>query len=678
MVVVDVITEIDLGILRGAVNQRMNPPKQVKEEPPRTTTKELDRLSQLEIKLEEQLEEQEKWEALTRKLERKAQEMASTVIRLDTSVKVFRGELAQRNQSVILAQDRVDSKRNEQRKELEKLLTSKEKQLELAQNAKTIRQETIQELEQTRDRQDQLDKKLRAARSSLMPLEERVQNLETNLNGNRGMSDSQRFYYSAEHQVEREQRDQILKEIHAIYKELEQVDQKVGFLQGKMGLYQDEEQRRILKAKALDKEMEETKEFFWNQLSKLEAQVDSIGQDRDEWEEKTNKLAEDLEHTKVESSKLTVKARLFNQQLQGIQANVNKLKELIEETRETRSDTSDSSDDDEEEDNGGLQPESNPAEEEPYVWKPIQKSDVGLGPVQPKVPTPSKTTYSYYTPAAVRQSSSPAAVKANHAANVQEEPSESSTSSAESAAEPVSTSPIPKDSGLAVQLRHVQRDLEQQKRFQKEQALKVDQQISRLVAKMDVLVNNASTPVGQVVSNASAESQLSTLKHQMQSDAMRDANDIRQLMQQVARQCEQLTQKVEDLTRDGERREHDQAVVERKMREREQQYAKQLDDLQSEMQRQMERQQQIFAERMSQAMMQMEKFVEGGDRDGAMRDDSMASFESLAPLDASSRKSSRNSLTDDENDEVRRPGGYSMVQKGIAVGNSPLFRGKSF
>lgn len=694
----DVLTSVNLDILQEEMMLRMNPPSRkdtIMSSAGNGNPVPLDRVAKLEQKLDEQLQEEEKWEDLTGKLEKKVHQMATTIIRLDTSVKVFRGELMNRHQTVTSAQEHLESKREEHRRAIEKLEKDYEKQMENADNNKERAERAAEELEKLEEHEEKLTKRLKNARSGLLPLEERVHDLTINLSGNRGMSESQRIYYNAECQVEKDQRDRLLKEITTLQKDLAVVSKEVTILRGKRGLFEDEYQRRSLKAKTLEGENQELRDLFGPKLAKIEAEVESICMERDSWEEKTNKLAEDLEETKVEHSKLTVKARLFNEQLKGIGANVERLQSMIEasknvsvtsirvepikalsrvQVQEQSDDTSGSEEEESDSESDVDESESDDEDKDAYVWRPPQqKKQVATPSVQPKAPAPApapvKTVPSYVSPAVIKPSyaSSPVVVKVNQV-NVKLNPVQPGFSTKTQNKTTPSYSVGNNDSGLAVRLQNLQLDLEHQKRFQKEQAIKMEQQFARLASKVDVLATTRDK--GATEQSSSTESQLNALRHQMQKDTTQDSQDIRQLLQQLGQQCSHLSKTVESLTRDAQQRERDNARMERKFQERESEYVEQMGVLRGEMDRQMGRQQQIFADRMSQAMVQMEKLVMGA---GSLprNHDSMTSLESLVPMDASSRTASGAQLN--EENKVVNSGTFSMVASGIAVA-SPWFQ----
>lgn len=685
----DMLTSVNLDILREEMILRLDPPPPKPSEEKQETVP-LTRVGQLEKNLEAQMEEEEKWQDLTTTLEKKTKQMADTVVRLDTSVKVFQHELAKRNQNVEDAQEQLGKKEQEQHLAMAKMRNDRQRELDQATKIQDRAQQVREEVSEKQERHDLLKRMLRTARSNLLPMEERVQNLQINLNGNRGMSESQVIYHSADLEVEKDQRDRVLAQIENYLKEIEILAKEIPTLKGKQGLYQDEQKRRVLKAKDLENQIKEHEELFKAKLKKFQAEVESIRQDRDAWEEKTIKLAKDLDEKRVESTKLTVKARLFNDQLKGVQDTVRRLKKTIDATLNMSVTSVGELEEDltAEDSDAESESEPEPVKEEPYVWRAPERESsfvrrtrvqAAKSKASPPAPAPvpvikkaapkqvaspvvKKAVPRYVPPAVVKPAyaPSPPVVRVNHV-SVKMDPVKPYE-----AMETPSMMASNRENGLAAQLQDVQRDLEHQKRFQKEHAIKMEQQFARLASKVEVLANSADS-TAQLRAN-SEESQLSALKHQMQKDAMRDAQEMRQILKQLGQQCGQLSNKLEGLATSVQQRDRENARMEEKLKEKESQYFDQMECLRREMEQQLERQQQAFADKMSSAMIQMERLVTSGAAGSITKDDSMASLESLIPMEGSFRSST-------EDNKPLMPvanGGYSMVTSGIKV-NTPWF-----
>ncbi|CAB9500590.1 expressed unknown protein [Seminavis robusta] len=704
----DVWKQVNLGVLRGEMQFIVEPP--VKEptyiyesrQELATSNKshggqdsaaananiKNDRKEQLDQELTLQKSEEEKWTELSRKLEKKTKQAADHVVRLTTSLKVFRDELAKRSDRVTEVQEQLVDKQERAEAQMEKLQKDQIAQKEHAARATETAERAARGLKEMTKQKDRIEQRLKAAYRSLKPLEEKVQDLEVNLYGNNSLSGNQREYLKAEIQVERGHRDRVRTQIGQLETELEELVKECTSLTAKHALFQDEHKRRTLRAQSMETKIQEQQGFFKAQLEKFREQVDGVRNDRDAWEVKTLNMAEALDAKRIESQKLDVKLMLFKEQLTTVQAAVKRLDAMklasmesshrsVKSNRdEPDSEEDDDSDSDDEEEVVVKDPQF-----EQYVWqppnaavtstattvaKPVPKT---VSPAPVVVKTTPKTIPAVIKPITPLPIVSPIkmsmpVVRVNHVAVKLDKPAVKQTTYQQvSVVKPTTAYSLPNEPSLAATLGELQRDLQHQKRFQQEHAIKMEKQYAQLASKVEGMnTGNDDAPAAKNVSNYDdMDSQLSALKLQIQKDAMRDAHDMRQLLQQMNHQCVHLATKLDGLTQEVKHRDAQNAQLEEKLKDKEAQYYEQMEFLRGEMQRQLERQQQVFADKISQAMIQMERVVTAhGTVSGNNNNmqDSMASLESLPPIAA------QNEMTTTA---------YSMTS-GIKVFGGPLFQ----
>jgi hypothetical protein len=675
----DVWREVNLGVLRGEMQMIVDPPKQVptyifecrqeaaaSSSAPNAT---LDRVAQLDQVLEQQTAEEEKWTELSRKLEKKTLQGADDVVRLTTSLTVFRNELAKRTDHVAALTKMLTDKKERARAQIDKLKKDQAHQREQAERSKETADKADKVLEEKTDEKAELEETLTIAFRSLKPLEERVQDLEVNLYGNNSLSGAQREYLKAELQVERDHRDRVRARVSDTVSELEGLNKELSSLQAKRSLFRDEHARRTLRAQSLETKIQEQQEFFAEQLTQFEQEVETVHKERDAWEVKTLQLAESLDEKSTESAKLKVKLQLFREQLSTVRASVLRLNAMKEASRESsfRSNSSVSREEPEVVEEAPVDVKDaassytwiQPQQQEkptPIVAKQVEeRKPIKTIPCSPPVCKPSVTSNVFGGDEVIR---------INHVSVKFDKPFVSKpVTPAQLKQKPLKPSPKDVDLNLSATLEDLRKDLAHQKRFQQEHALKMEQQYARLASKVEGMGGDDEMDLANKSSGHNpADSQLQAMKLQIQRDAMRDSHDMRQLLQQMKQERVHLTTKMEGLTEEVKKRDDQTARLEEKLKAKESQYFEQMEFLRGEMERQLERQQQIFAGKISQAMLQMERLVS---TDRVMRrsgdsisQDSMASLESLPPM---------------EPDNTVGAGPYSMTS-GIKVFGGPLFR----
>lgn len=631
----------------------------------------MDRMARLDHVLDQQTAEEEKWADLSRKLEKKTIQDADNVIRLTTSLKVFRDELAKRTDRVAALTEMLNDKKERAQAQIEKLRNDQAHQREQAERSKETADKADEDLEDKTNEKSKLEETLKTAYRSLKPLEERVQDLEVNLYGNNSLSGTQREYLKAELQVERDHRDSVRARISHTVSELEGLKKELTSLQAKGSLFRDEHARRTLHAQSLETKVQEQLEFFAEQLKQFEQEVETVRKDRDAWEMKTLNLAESLDEKSTESAKLKVKLQLFKGQLKTVRADVQRLNGMKEASRESSS-RSNSSAHREEPEGVKEAPEDVARVKDTkasYIWIPPQQQEKLTLTVTKQVEAlnPMKTL-PYSPPVSKPPVTSNVfgggdVIKINHVSVKFDKPLVSKpVTTTQLYEEPIKPSSKEGDFTQSATLEDLQRDLAHQKRFQQENALKMEQQYARLASKVEGLSGDNGMNLATKSSDYNpTDSQLHALKLQIQKDAMRDSQDMRQHLQQMNQQCVHLATKLEGLTEEVKKRDNQTTRLEEKLKAKESQYFEQMEFLRGEMERQLERQQQIFADKISQAMLQMERLVATdrvSSRSIISGNDSMASLESLPPM---------------EQDNTAGAGAYSMAS-GIKVFGGPLLR----
>ena len=662
----DILASVNLGILRGEMQQLVDPPKmkpthifQASQESARTANGHQKDgstfLERLQNDLETQLDEQEKWSKLTAKLDTKTKQVAATVIRVTTSAKVFQDELAQRTDHVARLQAQLQEKQDRATAQLDHLQQDQLVQQEIAARALETAERTREHLDEQEDRLERVAQRCAQARKKCQDLEDRVETLEINLRGNQSLASHQRDYLQAEWQVEQDHLDHFRQLVATLEEEHSHCQKDCQNLRGKVGLFQDEHTRRTLRAQSVQQKHQEQQAFFQSQLARFQQEMEAVQKDRDEWAAKTLKLVQDAESTQLESAKLHVKVGLFRQQLQTVETTVQRLQARIlahqdeESERFAYADSNDGRDNDSSSSgssssSGRASPTSvlkvpvGPATIKTHasssVWKPPQQQTVNPKPtssvatkpmitrkpiVAPSKPLTSNTT----NKSVVGPISMPAAVRVNHV--TVKLPSSANTFSKDdvimvkpSSGSTWSASPQkPEDSGLSSKL--------------SELAMKVEQQLVRLASKVEVLVEGSSASNGEGVDAG----QLSSLKKQIQQDIMRDTG-MMQLMQQMNQQCHMLSTKLEGLATELHQRDQRYYALETKLQESEAQHAKQLEHLRSEMERQLQNQQLVFSEKLNEAVILMQRAAMERSR-GSLGNSSHVSLESLYPLESPKR-----------------------------------------
>jgi chromosome segregation ATPase len=683
----DVWREFNLGVLREEMQMIVDPPKKAptyvfecRQETPTTgdttadpTSATMDRVAKLDQVLEQQTYEEEKWTELSRKLEKKNSQEDNEIIRLTTSLKVFRDELATRTNHLATLTEMLHDKKKRAQLQIDKLRNDQAHQRDQAERSKETAEKADEVLEEKTDEKAELEETLKTAYRSLKPLEERVQNLEVNLYGNnKSLSGTQREYMKAELQVERDHRDRVRARISDTVSELEDLNKELISLQAKGSLFRDEHARRTLRAESLETKVQEQEAFFAEQLKQFVETVETVRKDRDAWETKTLSLAESLHEKSTESAKLKVKLQLFHGQLNAVRSNVHRLNAMKEASRESSS-RSISSAHREEPELVKETPENVAGVKDTkssYIWiPPKQQEKLTLTVTKQVEELKSTKTIPYSAPVCKPPVTSDVfgggdVIKINHVSVKFDKPIVSTPgTTSQMQKEPTKTSSKDGDFNLSATLEDLRRDLAHQKRFQQEHAVKMEQQYARLASKVEGLSGDDGLDLAAKSFDYSpTDSQLQALKVQIQKEAMRDSHDMRQLLQQMNQRCDNLDTKLEGLREEAKERD-DQAIrLEEKLKAKESQYFEQMEFLRGEMERQLERQQQIFADKISQAMLQMERLV-STDRITSKRSsisghDSMASLESLPPM---------------EQDNTAGAGAYSMTS-GIKVFGGPLFR----
>ena len=702
------MSSVNLGILRGEMEQLVNPPKLMNMQPTNhngISQKELSYYRRLQEELETQLEEQKKWTKLTAKLEKNTKETAATVVRVTTSAKVFQDELAKRTNHIDNLEAQLQDKKDRANAQLEHLLKDQQIQQDMATRAVEIISKTQDEYYDKERKLEKVGKRYAEARKKCEALEDRVEHLEINLRGNQSLARHQRDYMQAEWQVEKDHLENYQQLVQKLEDEHTKYKKEVHNLGGKVGLFQDEHERRTLRAQSVQQKHEEQTVFFKNQIAKFEEDIQTVQKDRDEWEQKTLKLVQESESTKVESAKLNVKVGLFRQQLQAVETNIQRLQarilahqdEASERFGSVRKNDEDDVDDDEssssESSHDDIERAASPTSviKAPGVKTNVKKpmnSSVWQPPKAKIDPKPVSSTKSFYKPptfgsgiyhktSAVAPISLPP-IRVNHV-NIKLQSATNDYSKNDTAIMPKTTwsasSPQKQeDSGLTSKLAELHKDVQKQKRFQQEHAIKLEQQLLRLASKVDVLAE------GTTNSGVLSTGELSNLKKQIQQDVMQDTG-MMQLMRQMNQQCNMLSTKLEGLATELHQRDERYYALEKKLQESETRHFKELANLRSEMEQQLQNQQQFFTERMNEAVSQMQRASMDGSR-RSFGNSSHVSLESLYPME-SPKRNVQVTFIDTEGEagpNVYAPTlggnvGLSMTS-GIMM-NKPLFQGLS-
>ena len=709
------MASVNLGILRGEMEQLVDPPKFMNMQPTHhndMSQKELTYYQRLQEELETQLEEQKKWTKLTAKLEKNTKATAATVVRVTTSAKVFQDELTKRTNHIANLEAQLQDKKDRANAQLEHLLKDQQTQQDMATKAVEIISKTQDEYYDKERKLEKVSKRYAEARKKCEALEDRVEHLEINLRGNQSLASHQRDYMQAEWQVEKDHLENYKQLVQKLKDEHSKYQKEVHNLGGKVGLFQDEHKRRTLRAQSVRQKHEEQTVFFTNQVAKFHQDIQTVRNDRDDWEQKTLKLIQESESTKVESAKLNVKVSLFRQQLQEVETNVQRLQarilayqdEASERFGSVRKNYDDDDDDDDDDESSSSESSHDDdidraASPTSVMKAPVVKTSVKKPtntsvwqPPKAKVnPKPVAFAKSYYKPptfgsgiyhqtSAVAPISMPP-VRMNHV-NIKLQPTTNAYSNNDAAtmsktSYSASSPQKHEDSGLTSKLAELQRDVQNQKRFQQEHATKVEHQLLRLVSKVDVLAEGSGTTTS---SGVVSSGQLSTLKKQIQQDVMRDTG-MMQLMQQMNQQCNMLSSKLESLATELHQRDERYYALEKKLQESETQHFKELGNLRSEMERQLQNQQQFFTERMNEVVSEMQRATMDGSR-RSLGNSSHVSLESLYPME-SPKRNVQVTFVDTEGEagpNVFAPTlggnvGLSMTS-GIMM-NKPLFQGLS-
>jgi chromosome segregation ATPase len=182
------------------------------------------------------------------------------------------------------------------------------------------------------------------------------------------------------------------------------------------------------------------------------------------------------------------------------------------------------------------------------------------------------------------------------------------------------------DKDVKEQIQMLQRDLMTQKRLQKEQTLKLEDQISRLASKVDILSNELDNMPG-VKSNYNA-----------QYDALWENQRLRDMLKKMNDQSVDLANRMENLSTELHKRDEQNAMLERKLKERD----AQLEELRKEMQKQLDQQQLAFQEKMDEALVQMQRLAMSSQGNASLKSitshNSLLSLEPLYPAESPQRQ----------------------------------------
>jgi len=614
-------SSVCLGILRGQMQQLVDPPKMKPafifqagsgRAPSKYEPQEISVLEKLQNALEEQLEEQEKWTKLTSKLERKQTEMDATVVRLTTSAKVFQDELDKRNANVRHMQEQLEEKKEQVEAQLNKILKDEINQNEQAKRSRNTADRAQEDLEEKQIELQRISRRLSDARKKLEQLEDRVESLQNSLRDNASSMATahQRNYMESELRVERDHLDNFRRLVTNLEEEHNGIQKEVAHLKGKTMLFRGEHTRRTEASQSAKERYQEQKKLFTEKLVRYRDEINAVEKDRDEWAIKTNKLIRDVEPTKEKSAELGVKASLFRQQLQTIQTNVQRLQARILDFQDQVSERYVNEHSKESSSGRGspvsvlkapqvfspVKPVSAP------IWKPTTANPIKVEPV---VVAKASTTSFHGNKANVKIATTGDAYSKN--ISVSAFVPKSAVMSGQH------------DTGLTSKVADLQKTVENQKRFQKECALKIEQQC--LPSKLESLANHGGSVPGHT----------SKQKDQTQEDA-----ESKELMQHMHKQVNTLSSKLETLSKDLHERDQKYNSLERRLLVNERNYAKQLEKLRSEMEQQLQCQKEAFAASLNDTVNQMQRAVMERRR-GSLGNSSVASLESLYPMEGSTR-----------------------------------------
>lgn len=691
-------------------------------------------VDQLEAQLEEQVAEEKKWTKLTKKLDAHTKHVAATVIRLTTSTKVFQGELTKRSDVIDRMQAQLEEKQDRADAQLEDLAKDHIQQQEQAVKARETIERTQEELDVTEYKHNRVTKRFAEARRKCQELEDRVEALEINLRNNQSsLASHQRDYMQAEWQVERDHLDNYQQLVLKLKDENAQLEKECGNLKGKVGLFQDEQKRRTLRAESVHQKLESQKAFFKDQLAKSYQEVKTAQKDRDEWEEKTKKLVTQTESTTIELAKLEVKVGLFRRQLETVATNVQRLQARIllhqDEQHESKEqlrqgggggeglyagsnsntvtdddgDVTDVTVDDDGDDDSGDESSrsSNSGRASPTsvaklsarsapVWKPpVVPSKVAIVTPKAVLAVAAAAAAQSYKAPPVMAPQQPVRVDRVHF-NVKVQPSTPNSAKHENAAKSQFQS---QSSWLSVppmkqeqQLGELQQDFQNQKRLEEEQTAKIERQLARLASKVEVLVAGGGSGSGYSSGRSDASTsgtkmkadQFSSLKSQIQQDLMKDSG-VAKLMQQTNQKCIMVSTKVEGLVMDIKQRDQRYYDLEKRLQDNEVRHTQQLDQLKAEMERYFKTQKEVFEEKLNDAVYQMQTAAR---RTSIGGNSSMVSLDSLYPMEGSKRDVQ---VTFNEPQAEAGPNLYAPTVNGktglsMASGimmNKPLFQGLS-
>jgi len=563
--------------------------------------------ARLQEELNEIYDEQAKWKKLSGNLDKKAKQMEDKVVRLTTSAKVFQGELHQRSETLANLERKWQEKKANAQKQIEALIKERQHELDNAAHAKKTAEEADERLQEDEYDLEQVEDEYCVAVKELKKLEGLVQDLEINLQGNNSLSGNQREYMKAECQMERDHRDKCRTQVDNLKYSYEGLKKSCKNFRGRKFLFQDEHRRRITKAATLQTKIEEQQEFNAEVIENFRKQVDKVRADRDAWEEKTSILVKEVGPTREESDKLKVKARLFRWQLEEASTALKRMEAKVavwdgdqkgKENQVTLKMTPSIADDVVQNNPGSIKSDFT-------LVAPRAGANAGKAFANEKAQVESwKPALSTY-----KSSNTSVALVAPPMAKVKyTEPKFQPTISSHG-----------EDKNLRKLFEGLRQDMQKQKRFQLDQARKMEQQFVNLASSVEAL---AGWSTGRGCTNG-----------------MPDDPDMRMLLQQMNKQCMQLSKKFDGLDKEIKMRDEQHATLENRFEEKERMYFERMEFVRTEMQQQLKNQQQVFFEKMNETVLQMQQVVSSsGNRRGntAMQDStgSLVSLESLHPFES--------------------------------------------